>query len=310
MPRVSVIMSAYNAEKYIKEAIDSILNQTFKDFEFIIINDGSTDSTRDIILSYKDSRIRFIENKKNIGLTKSLNKGLKLAKGEYIARLDADDSSMPKRFEKQINFLDKHKDIAVIGNWIEIIDEETNKAHVLKNSCNSAIIKWAQIFKNQMDHSSVFFRKKIIEEVGSYKEIYKYAQDFDLWFRVLRKYKIANLPEVLTKYRIHSESVTKTPESHKIQRKLVLEIIFNNVNYYISLDKKDFKVFIDAVKWAKISSFKNFIKVRKIYKHLFNSYIRKEKLNKGDIKKILPEYRKKQKAMLIWYIKSKIYKNN
>ena len=308
MPKISVIMSAYNAEKYIKEAINSVLNQTFKDFEFIIINDGSTDSTKNIILSYKDSRIRLIENKENIGLTKSLNKGLRVAKGEYIARVDVDDPSMPERFEKQVSFLDRHKDMAVVGSWTQVINEETRKTYVLKNSCNPAIIKWAYIFKNQIVHSSSLFRKKAIKEAGYYNERYKYAQDFDLWFRVSRKYKMANIPKVLTKHRIHSKSVTGIPETHKIQKQFVLEIISNNVNYYINLNRKDFKVLNDMVKWAKISSFKNFIKARKIYKHLFSSYIRKENLDKKDIKKILLDYKKKQRAMFTCYIKSKFPK--
>lgn len=303
MPKVSIIMSAYNAKQYMRGAIDSILNQAFRDFEFIIINDGSTDSTRDIILSYKDSRIKFIENSENIGLTKSLNKGLKIAQGEYIARIDTDDTSMPERLMEQVRFLDEHKDIAVVGSWAEVIDDEKGESYILKHSCDSVIIKWAYIFKNQIVHSSAFFRKNIIEDVGYYNENYKYAQDFDFWFRVSRKYKITNIPKILTKHRIHSKSVSKTPETHQIQDQLVLEIIFNNVNYYINLNREDFKILNDAIKFAKISSFKNFIKARKIYKHLFSAYIRKENLDKGDIKKIRSEYKKKRKEMFVWYIK-------
>ena len=308
MPKVTVLMSVYNGQKYLREAINSILNQTFKDFEFIIIDDCSIDKTKDIILSYKDSRIRFIENKKNIGLTKSLNKGLKIARGKYIARMDVDDISMPERVEKQISFLDKHKDIAVVGSWIEIINMESSRAYVLKNDCNPAIIKWTHIFKNQITHSSAFFRKEIIKKIGHYNEKYKYAQDFDFWFRISRKYKIANIPKVLVKYRIHSKSVTETPKTHKIQKQSILEIIFNNINYYINLDQKNFKIFVNAIKWAKISSFKHLIKVRKIYKNLFNSYIKKENLNKEDIKRIFPDYKKKQRVMFIWYIKPKFPK--
>ncbi len=115
-PRVTVLMSVYNGEKYLREAIDSILNQTFKDFEFLIIDDGSTDSSADIIRSYTDFRIRLIQNEKNIGLTRSLNKGLKLAKGEYIARMDVDDISLPIRFEKQVSFLDKYEDVKLVGS--------------------------------------------------------------------------------------------------------------------------------------------------------------------------------------------------
>lgn len=303
-------MSAYNAEKYIKEAINSILNQTFRDFEFIIINDGSTDSTRNIILSYKDSRIKLIDNKKNIGLTRSLNGGLRAAKGEYIARIDADDSSMSARLEEQVNFLDTHKDIAVVGSWTLIIDEKDGKTFVIKNNCGPIIIKWDGIFKNQIVHSSALFRKKTIEEAGYYEEKYRCAQDFDLWFRVSRKYKIANLPKILTKNRIHGQSITETLETSKMQKQFVLEIIFNNVNYYIDLDKKDFKIFCDAVKWGKIPSFKNLIKAIWIYKRLFVSYVKKENLNQEHIKRVFLNYKKKQKVMLLCYIKSKFSKKS
>jgi len=114
-PKVTVLMPVYNGEKYLNEAIDSILGQTFKDFKFLIINDGSTDGTADILKSYKDSRIKVTNNEKNIGLTKSLNKGLKMAKSEYIARMDADDISLPTRLQKQVEFMDSHPKVGVCG---------------------------------------------------------------------------------------------------------------------------------------------------------------------------------------------------
>ena len=124
-PKVTVLMSVYNGEKYLQEAIDSILEQTFKDFEFLIINDGSTDKTGEILESYHDLRIKIINNEKNIGLTKSLNKGLKLARGEYIARQDADDISMPERLEKEVEFLETHQDYAVVGAFAKIINKNS-----------------------------------------------------------------------------------------------------------------------------------------------------------------------------------------
>ena len=308
MPKVTVLMSAYNDERYLGKAIESVLNQTFKDFEFIIIDDASTDSTKNIILSYKDPRIRFVENKKNLGLTKSLNKGIKVARGKYIARIDADDTSLPKRLEEQVSFLDKHKEIVVVGSQIQVINMESNKTYILKYNCDPAVIKWAHIFKNQIAHSSSLFRKKVIKEVGCYNERYRYTQDFDLWFRVSRKYKMTSIPKVLAIIIRHNKCVTEMPETHRIQEQFVSEIIFNNVNYYINLNQEDFKIFINVVKWAKISSFKNFIKARKIYKDLFSSYIRKENLDKKDIEKVFLDYKKKQRAMLALYIRCKFPK--
>ena len=126
-PKITVLMPVYNGEKYLKESIESILKQTFRDFEFLIINDTSTDESEKIIRSFKDSRIKLIKNEKNIGLTKSLNKGLDLAKGEYMARMDADDISLPKRLEIQVAFMDKNPKIGVIGAWAKVIGESNKK---------------------------------------------------------------------------------------------------------------------------------------------------------------------------------------
>src|SRR6185295_3491651 len=122
-PQVSVLMSVYNGEKYLKEAMESILNQSFPDFEFLIFNDSSTDSGREIILSFNDPRIVLVDNEKNIGLTKSLNKGLSLAKGKYIARMDADDISDAGRLNEQVNYMEKNSDVAVCGSWVQFLNE-------------------------------------------------------------------------------------------------------------------------------------------------------------------------------------------
>ena len=308
MPKISVIMPVYNAEKYIREAIESILNQTFEDFEFIIINDGSTDFTKSIIESYKDSRIKIINHEINQGVYISRNEGLKIARGEFIANFDSDDISMKNRLEKQLSFTMKYPDIAVIGSWMEMTDMKFSKTYILKYNCDPAIIKWDQILKNQISNPASFFRKKIIDKVGYYKKKYKYAGDYDFWSRISRKYKMSNISKVLVRQRIHDESITGTLRTHKIQTHLTLEVIFNNINYYINLNKKDFKIFVNAVKRARISNFKDFIKVRKIYKDLFNSYIKKENLDKRDIKKLFPNYKRKRNFMFKWYIKYKFLK--
>ena len=310
MPKTSVIMPAYNAEKYIREAIDSILNQTFKDFEFIIVNDGSTDSTKTIIESYVDPRIKIINHNTNQGIYISRNWGLKIAQGEFIANFDSDDISMKNRLEEQLSFMMKYPDIVVIGSWMEMMDMKFSKTYILKYNCDPAIIKWDQILKNQISNPASFFRKKTIDEVGYYRKKYKYAGDYDFWSRISRKYKMSNISKALVRQRVHNKSITGTPRTHKIQTHLTLEVIFNNINYYINISRKDFKIFIDAVKNGKISNFKNFIKVRRFYKDLFNSYIKKENLSKEDIKKILPDYKKKKDAMLKWYVKCLLKKHS
>lgn len=303
MPKVSVIMPAYNAEKYIKEAIDSILNQTFKDFEFIIINDGSIDSTEDIIKSYTDPRIKIINHDTNQGIYASRSDGLKMAQGEFIAILDSDDIAIKNRLEEQLNFMENHPNIAVVGSWMEVINVDHREVHTLKHDCDPVIIKWTHILKNQILNSSSFFRKKTVDKIGYYRKEYEYAEDYDLWSRISRRYKMANMPRVLVQYRIRGKSVTRAPETRKTQKQHISQIIFNNINYYINLNREDFEIFRQVWKNSRISSFKNFIKARRIYKSLFKSYIQKENLNNKDIKKVLANYKVNRSSIFKQYLK-------
>ncbi len=303
MPKVSVIMPAYNAEKYIKEAIDSILNQTFKDFEFIIIDDGSTDGTKEIISSYQESRIKLLENDKNLGLVGSLNKGLQIARGEYIARMDADDIALPERLEKQVDFLDKNQDIVLVGSWIDSFDEESKDHFIVEFASDPIIIKWLMVTKNQLAHASVVFRKEIIEREGGYSNKYEHAEDYELWSRLLKNYKIANIPEVLLKHRIHGESVSVKRESHNKQIGNVKELVYENIKRYIDLNKQEYNIFMDTLKNDKNRSFGSILNVRRIYKKIFKSFIKKENLTKKDIDKIFPIYKKNKRMVLKWLIK-------
>jgi len=209
-PKVGVIMSVYNGEKYLKEAIESILNQTFRDFEFIIVNDGSIDKTEDILDDYakQDSRMKIIKNRNNIGLTKSLNKAIQDAKGEYIARMDADDISLPKRLEKQVKFMEKNPKVGLLGvayyqmnSKGEIVGK--NIFPISNKKLQKALIKYNHFF-----HASVMIRKNILNEAGLYNENIKSAQDYDLWFRIARVSKIANLSEFLMIQRYSMERIS------------------------------------------------------------------------------------------------------
>ena len=219
MPKISVVMPVYNGEKYLKEAIDSILNQTFSDFELIIINDCSTDGTESIIMSYKDNRIVYIKNEKNLGVAESLNKGLDIAKGEYIARMDADDISLPKRFERQVKFMDRHNDIALCGSTVKIFgavggEKKTNTIYK-KNE-----IKVRMLFGPYIPHPTVMMRRNIIEnEHYRYDNKYDKVEDFELWTRILLKNDACNIKAVLLKYRTHSGQVT---QNHTEEKKLLL----------------------------------------------------------------------------------------
>jgi len=206
---ISVIMSVYNDETYISESIESILNQSYSDFEFIIINDGSTDKSLSIIEKYMgiDDRIRLI-NQENNGLTYSLNKGIKIAGNEYIARQDADDISLHLRFEKQLQYLLEHSKTAVVGTYCQIIDEN-GKLIVKQNieSTSSDEIKKNLPIANQLNHGSVMLRKSQILDVGGYRDEFLYGQDYDLWLRVIQKYDISNLDSILYCRRVHLDCI-------------------------------------------------------------------------------------------------------
>ncbi len=198
--KVSVIMPAYNVEKYVSEAIESILNQTFTDFELIIINDGSTDNTASIIDEYakKDKRIRFINHSKNKGLIAVLNEGLDLCNGQYIARMDSDDISLPERFAKQVAYLDTHPECGVLGTWFHVFG---NKDYI--NNTHPKKLDILKILQGCfVAHPTVMMRKSVIDKYGfRYDADYKHAEDYELWSRMIFVTEIHNLQEVLLQYR-------------------------------------------------------------------------------------------------------------
>jgi glycosyltransferase involved in cell wall biosynthesis len=208
-PLVTVLMSVYNGEKFLREAIESILSQIFTDFEFLIINDASTDSSREIVLSYQDDRIRLIDSEENIGLTKSLNKGLKLARGEYIARMDADDISAPERLQKQFDYLENNPSLTVVGSWAFLIDENGKPIGESHIPADFGSIMGDLFFYNPIMHSTTFFNKEFILRIGGYDENFIRAQDYELWIRIIKnKGKIQNIPEYIIKYRFHLDNIT------------------------------------------------------------------------------------------------------
>lgn len=210
-------MPIYNCELYVKEAIESILNQTFSDFEFLIIDDASTDKTVEIIKTYTDSRIKLIEKTSNSGYTNSLNSGLELAKGKYIARMDGDDISLPERFEKQVAFLQANPDFVLCGSWFEVIGSEL----VVKSPENFEAIKLALLKGNCIAHPSIMMRKQILDKLPVVYDVSKEpAEDYDLWVRLLSLGKLHNLQEVLLNYRVHNTQVSQKRKTQQIQSAL------------------------------------------------------------------------------------------
>lgn len=216
-PKVSVLMAVYNAEDFLAEAMESILNQTFKDFEFIIIDDGSTDSSKKIIRNYSDPRIRLI-SRKNKGFVFSLNEGIELARGKYIARMDADDISDPTRIEKQVKFLDKNRDIAMVGTSFSLVDEKGNLIdHSYHLDRPEDLV--VEIFtRNPFGHGTTMIKSSVLKEVGMYSKD-EPIEDYDLWWRISRKYSAANLTDELYNWRIVSSGMSHG-SSRKRQRSI------------------------------------------------------------------------------------------
>jgi hypothetical protein len=200
-PKVSVVMSVYNGARYLRRAIESVLAQTYAEFEFIILNDGSTDDSSEIIQSYADPRIRYVEQA-NVGLPAALNKGIGLSRGTYVARMDADDVSLPSRFARQVQFLDEHPNYAMVGTSCRVIDSEENVKFVMRHPCEDVHIRWLLLFDSPFVHSTMMFRRDAIQAAGLYRaERGYYVEDYDLWSRVLARYKGQNLAEPLLLYR-------------------------------------------------------------------------------------------------------------
>lgn len=215
IPRVTVAMPVYNGERFIKESIKSVLNQTFKDFELLIIDDGSTDTTSEIINAFPDKRIRYIRNPKNTGLGNVRNQAVKEARGEYIAWNDADDISVSTRLNKQVSFLDKHPDFGLLGAWVEIIDEKSKPAGIeWKDNITAEEMPIALLFHNRFAQSSVVLRKSVLP-LEPYRQEYAPTEDYDLWLRLVGKNKAKNFPEILLEYREHSGGQSKLKSGNK-----------------------------------------------------------------------------------------------
>jgi len=226
IPKITVLMPVYNCELYIEMAIKSILNQTYTDFEFLIIDDASNDNTINIIKSFDDKRIKLIEKPINTGLTNSLNLGLKLAKGQYIARMDGDDISLPDRFLKQITYLDSNLNVILCGTNISIIDKNKTIQFPEKNE----EIKIALLKGNSVAHPSVMIRKDKLKEFKLQYDVNKEpAEDYDFWVRLLKFGELHNLQEVFLNYRVHDFQVSQKRETQ--QNKISLETRIKILNY-------------------------------------------------------------------------------
>ena len=221
-PLLSVIMPVYNAETYVKDAVTSILNQTYKNLELIIIEDGSTDNSLQILESIKDNKILLVKNGINRGQIYTRNLGLKMAKGEYIGMFDADDIAYPDKFKLQIDFLKKNEDYGMIGSWAKFIDEEGERLNgSWKLRAKPGMIPPIMLFKNYFLQSAVVYRKDCISKF-SFKEGFDVGEDYKIWLEIIADFKTWNFQKYLVDYRVHKSSVMKSYPRKKNQTERLL----------------------------------------------------------------------------------------
>ena len=212
-PLVSVVMPVYNAEKYLQAALDSILHQTYSNLDIIIINDGSTDRSKEIILNIKDARLRYFENPVNWGIVKTRNRALDEAKGDYIAVLDSDDIALPERIAVQVDFLEKNPDYGMCGSYFKTINGNDKILKKARFPANDRDARSYLMLRNCFCHSTVMMRSGIAKEIKYNKE-FEIVEDFMLWNQISQKSKIINLPVFTTYYRVHGNNISTTKRAH------------------------------------------------------------------------------------------------
>jgi glycosyltransferase involved in cell wall biosynthesis len=221
-PKVTVVIPVYNREKYVGIAVDSILSQTFSDFELLVIDDGSTDGSIDVVLSYSDPRIRLVRNNANLGVSTTRNKGIQLARSEYLAFLDSDDWAHPERLAKQTAFLDNHPDYAAVGSWIEWMSEEGCRSGRIKRKPTSpeVIASW-RLFQQGIENSASMARTDVLRAFR-HREEFDICEDFEIWARISADHKLATLPEVLVLRRMHAGQLTQEKAARTEERRLAI----------------------------------------------------------------------------------------
>lgn len=241
-PKITVLLPVYNGEQYLESAIQSILDQTYTDFELLIVNDASTDGSDRIIRSFIDPRISIVTNKTNMRLLATLNIGLKAARGLYVARMDQDDISSPERLAVQAQFLDNHRDVGVVGSGFQLIDQHGQRAQKVLFPSSPVVLGWCLNFFNPLAHPTVMVRRSVIEAIGNYTspdlpERVKHAsEDYDLWRRAAKVTKLSNIPKVLLMLRKHQSNLTRvyqaehSTDARRISRLAIADRLGHKVN--------------------------------------------------------------------------------
>ena len=249
IPEISVIIPVFNAAPFLKESIESILNQTFSDFELLILNDKSTDKSLEIIKKFQlqDNRIIIIDKAQNTGPANLRNEGINAAKGNFIALMDADDISLPTRFEKQIAVLKNNPEIGVCGTWFTFFGSEKNK--IIKHSINSDAIKVSFLHSCNIGNPTVMFKKEVLGDL-KFDNDYVPVEDYDLWSRLLAKTSFYNIPESLLNYRQHNNNISKTKIANV--NRSVQKVKINQLhNLDIAAEDPKIEFYLNAISYKK-----------------------------------------------------------
>jgi glycosyltransferase involved in cell wall biosynthesis len=229
-PAVTVLMPLYNGEHYVREAVVSILRQSWTDFELLIIDDGSTDASPDIVTARRDERIVLLRNPSNMGVAATLNRGLKAARGRYIARMDADDISLPDRLERQVRFMDEHPDVGISGGWVRLFGGG-ELPYTCRVPTDHHDVAAYMLFENALWHVTAIMRRDVLSRASLYYDpVFSRSEDYDLWTRAGQHFALANIDQILVKVRRHKQSVTRsnwdemTKQTEIIQERLLQEV--------------------------------------------------------------------------------------
>ena len=288
-PEVSVIMPVFNGEKYLRSAIDSVLSQTFTNFEFIIINDGSTDDSLSIITSYKDKRIIVINNEKNIQIIETLNKGIALAKGAYIIRMDCDDVCRKNRFALQVAFMNKHTDIGASGCYFNLL--LNNKRVKMDSPLTTDEINCFLIFNSPIAHPTAIIRTDALNKNQlQYSKEYLHAEDYFLWSQINKNAKLANIPHYLLDYRVHSHQITKLADSGDEKHTSLLKVrAIQLIDFGIGFTEKELLIHHKISDGSGVNS-KEEIDIAEVWLlRLLKHNLQVKRLNNDYLKKIIIE---------------------
>ena len=285
-PLVSILMPVHNSQAHLKEAIGSILAQTYQNYEFIIIDDGSTDGGYKLAQSYKDKRIKLLRHANNRGIVVSLNEGIRIALGKYIVRMDGDDISLPERVRSQVSYMEKHPQVGVCGSWIEVFGKQN---YIWRTPTESDLIKTRMFFESSIAHPSAIIRKSVLDQHRlTYDSRFQYVEDYKLWWDISKYAKLANIPQVLLRYRTHN---TQIGRQKTIEQKLAFEQLKNQI--LIELvphpTRTELNTNVRATDWSPQSNFPELQAIKKWYEKLLKYNRKRNIYNRKHFIKVLAE---------------------